>query len=86
MTGGGRAAPRADDDELIRRAAQTTGQTVTEFLTSSAVERAHDVLADQRTFVLDEPTWDEFVALLDEPVRPDPRLAVLFARPHRIER
>ncbi len=76
---------RADDDELIRRAAQTTGQTVTEFLTSSAVERAHDVLADQRTFVLDDPTWDEFVALLDEPVRPDPRLAALFARPQRIE-
>jgi uncharacterized protein (DUF1778 family) len=76
---------RAAADELIRRAAQTTGQTVTEFLTSSAAERAHDVLADQRTFVLDEPTWDEFVALLDEPVCPDQRLAALFARPQRIE-
>lgn len=77
---------RAADDELIRHAAEQTGQTVTEFLTSSAVERAHDVLADQRTFVLDPDTWDEFVALLDRPVRPDPRLVELFARPSRIVR
>lgn len=77
---------RAADDELIRHAAETTGQTVTEFLTSSAIERAHEVLADLRTFVLDEETWDEFVSLLDEPVRPDPRLVELFSRPQRITR
>lgn len=77
---------RAVDDELIRQAAEQTGQSVTEFLTSSAVERAHEVLADQRTFVLDEPTWDKFIALLDEPIRPDPRLVELFARPKHITR
>lgn len=77
---------RADDDELIKRAARHTGQTVTEFLTSSAIDRAHDVLADQRTFVLDEPTWDAFVACLDEPVEPDPVLVELFNRPKRITR
>ncbi len=75
---------RAADDELIRHAAEQTGQTVTEFLTTSAVERAHEVLADQRTFVLDGATWDQFVALLDAPVRPDPRLVALFATPTRI--
>lgn len=77
---------RATDDELIRHAAEQTGQSVSEFLTTSAVERAHEVLADQRTFVLDAETWDEFVALLDQPVRPDPRLVELFARPSRIVR
>lgn len=77
---------RATDDELIRHAAEQTGQTVTEFLTSSAIERAHEVLADQRDFVLDEETWDAFVTLLDEPVRPDPRLVELFSRPKRVER
>jgi len=77
---------RADDDELIRRAAEHTGQTVTEFLTTSAVQRAHDVLADQRTFVLDEATWDEFIACLDGPVEPDPVLVELFGRPTRITR
>lgn len=77
---------RATDDELIRHAAEQTGQSVSEFLTTSAVERAHEVLADQRTFVLDAETWNEFVALLDQPVRPDPRLVELFARPSRIVR
>ena len=77
---------RAADDELIRRAAQQTGESVSEFLTTSALERAHEVLADQRDFLLDEPTWDEFTRLLDEPARPDPRLVELFARPQRITR
>jgi uncharacterized protein (DUF1778 family) len=77
---------RAADDELIRRAAAQAGQTVSEFLTSSAVQRAHEVLADQRTFVLDEGTWDAFTALLDQPPRPDPRLVELFSRPLRITR
>lgn len=77
---------RAADDELIRHAAAQTGQSVSDFLTASAVERAHEVLADQRAFVLDEASWDEFVALLDVPVRPDPRLVELFSRPSRITR
>ena len=76
---------RAADDQLIRQAAEHTGQSVTEFVTSSAVDRANEVLADQRTFVVDEETWNEFVSLLDKPVRPDPRLE-LFARPQRITR
>lgn len=77
---------RAADDELIRRAAEQTGQSVSEFLTTSAVERANEVLVDQREFVLDRATWDEFTRLLEEPARPDPRLVELFARPQRITR
>lgn len=77
---------READDELIRRAAAQTGQSVSEFLTTSALGRAHEVLADQRAFVLDEATWAEFTRLLDEPPRPDPRLIELFARSQRITR
>lgn len=77
---------RADDDELIRHAAAQSGQTVSEFLTTAALERAHEVLADQRTFVLDEATWKAFSELLDQPPRPDPRLVELFSRPQRIVR
>lgn len=75
-----------DDGELIRHAADSLGQTVTEFLTNSAVDRAHAVLADQKLFVLDESTWDAFVGLLDNPVRPNPQLAELLALPQRIRR
>jgi len=77
---------RAVDDELIRHAAAQTGQSVSDFLTASALERAHEVLADQRSFTLDAAIWDEFVALLDAPVRPDARLVELFSRPPRIAR
>lgn len=72
------------DGELIRLAAKTIGQSVTEFLNTSAVNRAHEILADQRHFVLDEDTWDAFVAILDRPPRVDPRLVELFSRPQRI--
>ena len=77
---------RAADDELIRRAAEQAGQSVSEFLTTSAIDRAHEVLADQRDFVLEEEAWDRFTRLLDDPARPDPRLVELFARPQRITR
>ena len=77
---------RAADDELIRQAAAETGQSVSDFLTSSALERAHEVLADQRSFVLDETTWNAFVDRLDQPPRPDPRLVELFSRPQHITR
>jgi uncharacterized protein (DUF1778 family) len=77
---------RAADDELIRHAAAQVGQTVSGFVTTSAVGRAHEVVADQRTFGLDEDTWDAFVVLLDQPSRPDPDLVELLARPYRITR
>ncbi len=77
---------RAADNELIRRAATQTGQSVSDFLTRSAVERAHEVLPDQRDFTLGDATRDQFVAVLDEPVRPDPQLVELFSRPQRIAR
>lgn len=74
------------DDQLIKRAAQSLGLTVSDFLTTSAVDRAHEVMADQKHFALDEDTWNAFVAILDEPARPDPRLVELFARPQRLQR
>lgn len=33
------------------------------------------------TFVLNDEQWDEFMALLDKPAEPDPRLVELFNRP-----
>jgi uncharacterized protein (DUF1778 family) len=49
--------------------------------TDAAVARAHDVLADQRVFLLDDATWAwaDFQATLDRPVSPKPRLTALFA-------
>jgi uncharacterized protein (DUF1778 family) len=76
---------RDADSELIRHAAEVVGQSVTEFVSASALDRAHEVLADQRVFLVDQPVWDAFVAALDRPVRPDPRLVELFSRPSRLD-
>jgi len=77
---------RAADDEVIRAAASQVGESVSDFFTTAALERAHEVLADQRSFALDTATWDAFTDLLDSPPRPDGRLVELFARPQRITR
>lgn len=74
------------DDALLRQAANALGQSVSEFLTNTAVERAHEVLANQRHFLLDDETWDKFVSMLDVPPQPDPALVALFSRPRRIDR
>jgi uncharacterized protein (DUF1778 family) len=73
------------DSDLIRHAAQLAGQTVTEFISTTAIERAHELLADQQVFLLDDAGWEAFTAALDQPVRPDPRLVELFSRPSRLD-
>ena len=55
----------SDQDELIRRAAQVEGTTITEFTVDAAVSRARDVLVDRRLFMLDDAAWAEFLAVLD---------------------
>jgi len=66
---------------LIRRAAEVSGQRLTDFAVSALVSRARDVLADQRYFLLDDQAWAEFETLLDRPADSQPRLADLFQRP-----
>ena len=41
---------KVTDNELIRHVAEFLGQSVTEFVSSSALERAHEILADQQRF------------------------------------
>lgn len=74
------------EESFLRAAAKASGQTVTEFLMTTALAHAHEVLADQNDLVLAPHDWDEFVALLDAPVEPDPQLVELFGRPRRIKR
>lgn len=77
---------RRSDDELIRTAAAQMGQSVTDFLTESAVDRAHAVLADTNHLVVDQATWDQLQELLDRPPAPTPRMAALLAEPSHITR
>lgn len=70
-----------DQDALIRDAAAVTGQSLTEFVTTAAVARAEDTLADRRVFRLDDAAWTEFAAILDRPAKRIPELAKLLNEP-----
>jgi uncharacterized protein (DUF1778 family) len=70
-----------DQDALIRDAASAAGQSLTEFVTTAAVTRAEDTLADRRVFRLDGAAWAEFNAILDQPAKRVPELARLLGEP-----
>ncbi len=75
----------ARDNALIKEAAETRGTSVSEFVTQPAVRRARQELADQRHFVMDDETWDRFVAALDRPARLNERLASFLRRPSLLD-
>lgn len=70
----------AQTRRLIDDAAAVLGKTRTEFMIDSARTRAVDVLLDQRLFVLDDAGFDSFVAALDNPPAPGPKLRALMRR------
>jgi uncharacterized protein (DUF1778 family) len=69
----------AQQEELMRRAAQERGESLTDFIVRSACAEAERTVADQRHFSLDGEQWRAFVAASDCPVRARPRLRRLFS-------
>lgn len=70
-----------DQLEKIRKAAQATDTSVTEFVLSHTQQAAEQVLADLRWFNLDDETWLEFQTTLDRPAVAKPRLTALLDQP-----
>lgn len=54
---------------LIQRAAEVKGKSVTEFVLSSACEKAEQTLLDQRFFSVSEEAWQEFQDALERPAQ-----------------
>ena len=67
-------------EQLIRRAAEATDRTVTDFMLESASVEAERILADRRWFVASDAQWDEFNRLLDSPLSSTNNLARLMQR------
>jgi uncharacterized protein (DUF1778 family) len=74
-----RIAP--EDKLILRTAAQASGRTVAQFVLESALARAQETLPDRQAFGLDAARWEAFLAALDAPARPMPRLARLLGEP-----
>lgn len=68
-------------EAIIKEAAESAGQTVTDFSVQAVLNRANELLADRRIFDLDQTTWDEFTAILDAPPRVLAKLRDLAAKP-----
>ena len=67
-----------DAKRALRAAAAVAHRSVSEFVLESALSRADEALADRRTFGLNATQWKAFMAALDAPPRPLPRLERLL--------
>jgi len=74
----------AEQERSLRRAAALTGESVSGFVLSSAVEHAQQVLAEANRLDVSAAEFRRFVADLDKPTKLVPELVALFRRPSRI--
>jgi uncharacterized protein (DUF1778 family) len=71
---------------LLSHAAHLRHTTVTDFLVSSAVRAAEDVLVSPRVFEISTArSWNTLTALLDAPGEPNAALVALLARGRQSE-
>jgi uncharacterized protein (DUF1778 family) len=65
----------------LRAAASASNRSLSDFVLESALARANEALADRREFTLNPAQWKKFLAALDAPPRPLPRLRHLLKSP-----
>jgi uncharacterized protein (DUF1778 family) len=74
----------SEQEQALRHAAALTGQSLSGFVLSVAVDHAHDLLARTNRVELSEAAFRRFVAALDEPAEVAPELVRLAKRKSRI--
>jgi uncharacterized protein (DUF1778 family) len=78
-----RLTPRAKS--LLKRAADAEDKSVSAFVLDKSLEAAAETLADRREFRLSAKQYDAFLAALDAPANPKPRLEKLLTTPSVLE-
>lgn len=73
-----RATPQ--QETVLRRAAEITNKSMTEFILDSAYQAAEQTLLDQRLFLVSASQSQALLALLDRPEQDNPGLKDLFSR------
>ncbi len=66
---------------LIQRAAEAKGKSVTEFVLSSACEKAEQTLSDQTYYLVSEEAWKKFHDALERPPKVTEGLLRLLTEP-----
>ncbi len=72
--------PTAEQKELLVRAADLTGQTLSDFMRTAVEERAQRVIAEHESIVLNERARRTFLSALANPPHPNDRLVALAER------
>ncbi|HVC58899.1 MAG TPA: DUF1778 domain-containing protein [Acetobacteraceae bacterium] len=67
--------------QALHAAARATHRSVSQFVLDSALARAEETLMARHRFELDAERWGAFMAALDAPPRPLPRVERLFREP-----
>jgi uncharacterized protein (DUF1778 family) len=73
-----RAPQKARD--LIEKAAEVSGKTLTDFVLDSATQQAIDVLLDRRLFLLSPEKFAAFIRVLAKPPPAGPKLKALMKK------
>ena len=66
---------------VLRKAAEASGKSLTEFILDSACLAAEQALLDQRLFLVSNRQYRALLELLDQPVAKNRPLQELFAKP-----
>jgi uncharacterized protein (DUF1778 family) len=75
-----------DQRERIERAASFSGESMSTFMVSAAVQRADEVIAEQSATVVPAGYFDQLLAALDEPPERAQRLAAAAKKARRQRR
>ena len=70
---------------ILKRAADVENKSLSAFLLDKGLEAAAETLAERRDFRLGARQYDAFIAALDAPVKPRPRLEALVSTPSVLE-
>ena len=69
------------EKQLIERAAEHLGETVTEFSVRCLLDQARNVILDQSPIAFNEEQWDAFTKQIEEPPTLHLGLVELFKTP-----
>jgi uncharacterized protein (DUF1778 family) len=70
---------------MLKRAADIENKSLSAFLLDKGLAAAAETLAERREFRLGARQYDAFIAALDAPVKPRPRLEALLTTPSVLE-
>lgn len=63
-----------DDKHMIEEAAAMTNQSISQFMVSTASERAAEVIDQHRRLLLNEESWNQVMDAITNPPAPNDRL------------